>query len=145
MRKHIDLEEWSTCCGCSACAQACPKGCITMQADGEGFLYPVIDENTCIACGACEHVCPIKNISPEPTGEPDAYAAYSKNTEQRLESSSGGVFSLLAEEILQNSGVVFGAAMSEDCRKAQHIAVERQEDLWKLRGSKYLQSEIGST
>lgn len=145
MRKHIDLEEWSTCCGCSACAQACPKGCITMQADGEGFLYPVIDENTCIACGACEHVCPIKNTSPEPTGEPDAYAAYSKNTEQRLESSSGGVFSLLAEEILQNSGVVFGAAMSEDCRKAQHIAVERQEDLWKLRGSKYLQSEIGST
>ena len=62
-----------------------------------------------------------------------------------MESSSGGVFSLLAEEILQNSGVVFGAAMSEDCRKAQHIAVERQEDLWKLRGSKYLQSEIGST
>lgn len=117
----------------------------TMQADGEGFLYPVIDETACIACGACEHVCPIKNTSPEPAGEPDAYAAYNKNTEQRLESSSGGMFSLLAEEILQSDGGVFGATMSEDCRKVQHIAVERQEDLWKLRGSKYLQSEIGNT
>ena len=116
-----------------------------MQADAEGFLYPLVDENKCIDCGACERVCPIKNAPQELEGEPDAYAAYSKNTEQRLESSSGGIFSLLAEETLQCGGIVFGAAMTEDCRKVQHIAVERQEDLWKLRGSKYLQSEIGTT
>lgn len=140
----IVLKDKQQCCGCSACAQVCPKKCIAMQPDGEGFLYPQIDQAVCVECGLCEKVCPMLQSPAEDTNsQPKAYAAYNKDEAIRLQSSSGGVFTLLAVHTLQNGGVVFGAALSADCKSVHHTMVSNEADLAKLRGSKYLQSEIG--
>ena len=142
----VHIEKKENCCGCHACAQICPKHCITMRADTEGFLYPQVDATACIHCGACEKVCPILQSSPEPKDKsPKAFAAINLDEKVRAQSSSGGVFSLLAEQTIFKGGVVFGAAMSENQHKVCHIAVETLEGLAALRGSKYLQSEIGTT
>ena len=131
------------CSGCSACVQICPKQCITMTADSEGFLYPQIDEIKCIGCGLCQKAC--QAITPiTATQEPEAYAAYNVDENIRLHSSSGGVFTLLAEWIVGQGGTVFGAGYDEDFQ-VRHVAVNTIEDLEQLRGSKYVQSEIGST
>lgn len=117
-----------------------------MRMDEEGFLYPHVDEGQCIRCGACEKVCPIIQNQPETQGPlPAAYAAINRRDDVRSASSSGGVFTLLAENILKQNGVVFGAAMSDDQHSAHHIAVETMDGLEMLRGSKYLQSTIGNT
>lgn len=140
----IVLKDKQQCCGCSACAQVCPKKCIAMQPDEEGFLYPQIDQTTCIECGLCEKVCPmLKSPAEDTNSEPKAYAAYNKDERIRLQSSSGGVFTLMALQTLQNGGVVFGAVLSTDCKSVHHTMVSNEVDLAKLRGSKYLQSEIG--
>ena len=134
------------CCGCHACAQVCPKQCITMKADSEGFLYPQVNAADCIRCGACETVCPSLQARPEPQSEaPQAYAVVNRDEETRRQSSSGGVFTLLAAQTIHHGGVVFGAAMADDQYSVRHIAVETVEGLAALRGSKYLQSEIGRT
>ena len=92
----IQIKDKKDCCGCSACVQRCPKQCITMQSDGkEGFLYPVVDTTLCINCGLCEKVCPVINQS-EARKPLKVYAAYNKDVEIRLQSSSGGIFTLLA-------------------------------------------------
>jgi len=140
----IKIQDKSACCGCHACAAACPKNCIRMVHDEEGFLYPVVDQESCISCGLCEKSCPILNSqNMQPDKEPEAYAAINNNEAIRLESSSGGIFDLLAKAIIEEEGIVFGAAMSKDCRSVRHIAVETEEELWKLRGSKYVQSAMG--
>jgi coenzyme F420-reducing hydrogenase beta subunit len=141
----LELKDKAQCCGCASCAQVCPKHCITMQAGDEGFLYPQIDQERCVHCGLCEASCPVLNVQPEAEGRPQAYAAYSKNEEQRQRSSSGGIFSLLAEQTLNAGGVVIGAEMAEDCRSVRHVAIESKDELYRLQGSKYLQSEIGTT
>lgn len=142
----IHMEKKKDCCGCHACTQICPKHCITMRADAEGFLYPQVDATACIHCGACEKVCPVLQSSPEPKDKlPKAYAAINLDEKIRAQSSSGGVFSLLAEQTISKGGVVFGAAMSENQHKVCHIAVETLEELAALRGSKYLQSELETT
>lgn len=141
----IVLKDKQQCCGCSACAQVCPKKCIAMQPDEEGFLYPQIDQAACIECGLCDKVCPMLQSPAEDTSsQPKAYAAYNKDEATRLESSSGGVFTLLALQTLKNGGAVFGAALSADCKSVHHTMVSSEADLAKLRGSKYLQSEIGA-
>lgn len=138
MNKIINM---TNCSGCSACFNACPKNCITMKESKEGFWYPEIDTGLCINCGMCEKVCPIlKGYKGNPKGK--AYAAMNKNEDIRTKSSSGGIFTLLAEHIINKGGVVFGAAFDEDF-SVKHIAVKSVENLEKLRGSKYLQSEIG--
>lgn len=152
----IQFKKKSHCCGCSACASICPRQCIQMMADEEGFLYPVVNVNQCIDCGLCEQVCPlqkqVKNrdsslmeyIHHEKEGRvPKTYAMINEDEDIRKESSSGGIFTLIAEEILAKDGVVFGAAMTEDCRSVQHILVKNETELHKLRGSKYVQSTIG--
>lgn len=141
----LDLKDKAQCCGCASCAQVCPKQCITMQADNEGFLYPQINQEQCIHCGLCEKSCPVLNVQPEAEGNPKAYAAYSKDADQRLRSSSGGIFSLLAEQTLDAGGIVIGAEMTEDCRAVQHAVIESKDALYRLQGSKYLQSQIGTT
>ena len=132
------------CCGCYACYNICPVNAITMARDEKGFSYPEIDRDLCINCGLCYDVCPTQHPVKERKEDVIAYAAYSKNKEERLESSSGGIFSLLAKVILEEDGIVFGAAFNDE-HNVEHIEIETLEDLYKLRGSKYVQSEIKDT
>lgn len=140
----IKIIDKSKCCGCSACVNVCPKKCISMVFDDKGFLYPLVDESECVKCDLCDKICPILNLKSN-IKEKSAYAAYNKNDETRKVSSSGGIFGCIADEILNKKGVVFGAAYSEDFKSIKHIGIERKEDLSKLYGSKYLQSEIGDS
>ena len=126
------------CCGCSACQDVCPKNAITMVEDKEGLLYPVIDENKCIDCGMCCNVCPSINVKTKESLL-KAYAAYNKNEKIRLKSSSGGIFTLIAEDILKKNGIVYGAAFDENF-EVKHIRITNITELEKLRGSKYVQS-----
>lgn len=142
----IVITDKSKCSGCSACYSICPNQCIQMQKDNEGFLYPEIDEDLCSGCGACEKICPIKNDTNAISyKEPLAYVAYSLDEKIRQDSSSGGIVSVLANEIIKEKGIVFGAALSEDCKTLFHTRAENTKDLRKLLGSKYLQSDIGDT
>ena len=137
----INITDKSQCCGCSACAQRCPKQCISMQSDEEGFLYPKADGSVCIDCGLCEKVCPIINQNDE--REPLAvYAAKNADDAVRMQSSSGGLFTLLAEQMIGQGGVVFGARWDADW-SVRHDCVDRKENISKFRSSKYLQSIIG--
>ena len=133
------------CTGCSACANICPNHCISMLPDPEGFLRPVIDELSCVDCELCQQVCPLLNASPLlPDGETIAFAAINKDEQIRYDSTSGGVFSLLCQQVLGQGGVVFGAAYDESFN-VTHTLVDTQEGLSKLRGAKYAQSDLGHT
>ncbi len=112
-----------------------------MKADAEGFLYPHIDASKCVNCGICQKACPSLN-SAEARYPRSVYAAMAKDDALRLESSSGGVFSLLANDTLAKGGVVFGAAFDHNDWHVYHRVVEAQEDLKELRGSKYVQSDV---
>lgn len=138
----IEIIDESECCGCHACYSACPKNAIKMIENEKGFKIPKINKEFCIDCGKCDKVCPIKNkINVE--NKPIAYAAYNKDENTRLNSSSGGIFSLLAEYILNLNGVVFGAKFNEKF-EVVHDYITKKEDIQKFRGSKYVQSVIGN-
>ena len=139
----IEIVDKKECCGCSACVQICAKYCITMQADEEGFLYPIVDKDACTDCGLCEKVCPIINQS-EPSKPLKVYAAKNKNEEIRRQSSSGGIFTLLAEKVIVEGGVVFGARFDEEWNVI-HSWTDTIEGIAAFRGSKYVQSTIGDT
>lgn len=129
------------CTGCSACLNICPVNCIRFEVDNEGFKYPIIDYKKCIKCGMCEKVCPIgKHIKNKAVTK--AYAMKSKDV-TREKSSSGGVFGVLASYVLENNGIVYGAAFDKNLA-LKHIRIENKNDLHKLQGSKYLQSDINS-
>ena len=139
----INIIDKSQCCGCAACVQACPKQCIQMLEDKEGFLYPQVDADICIHCGLCEKVCPELHLLEE--REPfKVYAAKNINEEVRESSSSGGIFTLIAEQIIDEGGVVFGARFDEHW-EVIHDMVTTKEDLKIFRGSKYVQSRMGNT
>ena len=114
-----------------------------MHADEEGFWYPKVDYDKCIECSLCIKVCPIIN-KVTVKNEPSAYACINNNEAIRLESSSGGLFTLIAEQIIDDGGAVFGASFNENL-EVEHSYVELKQDLEKLRGSKYVQSRIGKT
>lgn len=139
----IEIKDKKDCCGCHACVSVCAKHCITMQADEEGFLYPVVDKDACTDCGLCEKVCPVINQS-EPRKPLKVYAAKNKNEEIRRQSSSGGIFTLLAEKTINEGGVVFGARFDEDWNVV-HDWTDTIEGIAAFRGSKYVQSTIGNT
>lgn len=131
------------CCGCHACYNICLKNAISMVEDELGFKYPVIDQKKCIDCGMCKNVCPALN-SKEEEKDVKAYAAYNKNIDERINSSSGGIFILLAKEIIKRKGVVFGASFDKDFN-VRHTYVEKEKDLKQFMGSKYTQSSIGDS
>ena len=136
-----EITEYALCSGCHACSSACPQQCIAMAPDADGFLRPVIDAARCVDCGLCRRVCPIER--PREEREPlGAYACICGDEAVRLRSSSGGVFALLAGEVLRRGGAVVGAALDSRCA-VEHIVAETPEELEKLLGSKYVQSRIG--
>ena len=139
----IRITNNSDCCGCEACKQICPKNSISMRRDAEGFLYPTVDMSSCIGCHLCERICPmlIRGTERRPL---EVLAAKSSNEAVRLSSSSGGIFTPLAERTLRRGGVVFGAKFN-DKLYVEHTGVESEEELSALRGSKYLQSIIGDS
>lgn len=137
----INIKNKQDCCGCSACAQRCPKQCIAMAEDEEGFLYPKVDISKCIDCHLCEKVCPVINQD-EPRTPLNVYAAKNQNDQIRLDSSSGGIFTILAEQVINAGGVVFGACWDEEWN-VKHDYAECLDNLSKFRSSKYLQSIIG--
>lgn len=138
----IHITNRQDCCGCAACAQRCPKQCISMKEDAEGFLYPTVDTEVCIDCGLCEKVCPELNSGRERQPQ-KVYAAINKDEKIRLGSSSGGVFTALAEQTIDEGGVVFGARFDENW-EVVHAYTETKEGLTAFRGSKYVQSRIGN-
>lgn len=141
----INIIDKSKCSGCHACASICPQNCIEMKVDDEGFWYPKINASTCINCGLCEKACPIiHNKHNLIKRTPDTYAAFNKNEDIRMNSSSGGMFTLIAEHIVNQNGVVFGACFDKEFNVI-HNFVETIYDLHKFRGSKYVQSKIGDT
>ena len=131
------------CTGCGACADRCPKGCIFMEADADGFWYPAVDSARCVECGLCETACPVLG-QPRQIREPAAYAAHNRDAGTVGRSSSGGVFTALAEAVIRQGGAVYGAAFREDLTVA-HRRADNVEELAAFRGSKYLQSDVGHT
>ena len=131
----------SACCGCAACVQRCPKQCIRMEDDSEGFLYPRVDAGACIDCHLCERVCLVLH-SGEPREPQGAFAATNPDERVRMASSSGGVFSLLAGQTIAEGGVVFGAAFNGRW-EVEHTVAETMDEVGRFRGSKYVQSRIG--
>lgn len=139
----IKISDKSRCCGCEACRSVCPKNCISMKADKEGFVYPHVDLSQCIDCKLCEKICPVLHPVSSIT-VPSVYAGINNDTNIRLQSSSGGIFTLIAEQVLQKNGVVFGACFDEQWNVV-HRYVETREGLSRFRGSKYVQSHIGDS
>ena len=141
----IDIQRKEDCCGCNACGDACPKGSITFQTDIEGFWYPVVNRDTCIDCHLCEKVCPVLNKDEYKQqggySRPKTYALVNKNIEVRFDSTSGGAFSVFADEIYRQGGFVGGAIYNEDWSVSQFLSSSKS-DLPKLRSSKYLQSHF---
>ncbi|MCM1054180.1 MAG: Coenzyme F420 hydrogenase/dehydrogenase, beta subunit C-terminal domain [Bacteroides sp.] len=121
----------------------CPVNAIKAEADPEGFLCPLIDKSKCISCGKCARICPIlrkKKIGG--CAEPKCYAAWSKDENIRFQSTSGGVFTHLAESIIDEGGAVAGARYRSD-NLVEHALIRKKEDIEQLRQSKYVQSDIG--
>ena len=139
----IKIEKKEECCGCEVCANACPKNCIQMERDNKGFLYPKIDENRCIDCHICERVCPVAEPKVrESGGELRMYGVQNTDERVRMESTSGGAFSLIARWVLARHGIVIGAAFDNNFRVI-HAAADSEEGLARFRGSKYVQSSMG--
>lgn len=131
------------CCGCSACYSVCPVNAISMKEDEEGFKYPHIDQNTCISCNQCESVCPLKKENSK-LNPIHIYASKNKNEDVRRKSSSGGMFSLIANYVESENGVIYGAAF-DDKYNVLHMRAENTEEWKKFCVSKYVQSDLNDT
>lgn len=140
---HITIKDKKNCCGCNACHEACPKGCIEMRQDKMGCAYPHVNASNCISCSLCLRICPF--IHPSAVLLPvESYAAVNQDEVQRLASSSGGVFIGLAHRIIKRGGVVFGAVFAKDW-SVRHTYAETMEGVLPMMGSKYLQSDTRYT
>ena len=139
----IEISDKHNCCGCAACVQACPKQCISFHEDEQGFRYPTVDTSLCIQCHLCERVCPVLNQA-EPRTPLATYAAINPDEAVRMKSSSGGIFSMLADATIAQGGVVFGARFDSHF-EVEHASADTRQGIEAFRGSKYLQSRISNT
>lgn len=139
----VDCSDESLCCGCRACEQVCSKKAISIKVNAEGFLYPAVDETLCVNCGLCSIVCPIENPTKVKVFPKATYAAHSINRSDRKNSSSGGVFSVIAKFVLEKKGCVYGAAFDENLY-LKHVRIVDEYQLPRLMGSKYIQSDVGN-
>ena len=137
------LARHEDCTGCMACYNACPHGSISINTDEEGFVVPVINHDTCLKCGKCMRACPILNEL-KPVEAQTAFKGWARDEELLKNSSSGGVFSLLSSQVLADGGYVYGAAFDENL-ELRHISAHTEDEMPKLRGSKYVQSFIGES
>lgn len=139
----IEIKNKVDCCGCNACGDICPKGSISFKTDIEGFWYPVVNTETCIDCHLCEKVCPIIEPAKHITRyeEPVVFAAYAKDDAIRIDSTSGGIHSMLAQAMYKKKAYVGGAIYNED-HTVSHIASNDPKMLDEIRSSKYLQSTM---
>lgn len=137
MRLYRKKEE---CCGCGACEAICGTHAITMHQDKEGFFYPKIDERQCVGCGRCNAVCPFKQ-SQKAADFLQYYGARNINEKVRRRSSSGGIFSVLANYVLERSGSVFAAGFKSDMNVC-HMEIQEKMDLDQVRRTKYVQSDM---
>jgi len=139
----ISIKDKKECCGCNACFDVCPKDAIHLNTDTEGFWYPKVDKDKCINCGLCEKVCPqlhVEELKHNEFEQPVCFAAIHKNIETRFASTTGGLFSALAEQMYEEGGYVGGAIYREDWSVA-HFISNNPNDLKRLRQSKYSQSD----
>ena len=139
----ITITDKTQCCGCWACYNVCPKRCITMEEDDEGFRYPTVNTDICINCGLCERVCPIKQPMQDDT-EPESYVVQNKDARILRESTSGGFFTAIAKWAVGQGGIVFGAAFDENMI-LRHTYSDTLDGCARFRGSKYVQSLIGDS
>ena len=133
------------CCGCTACMSVCPRKAISMSPDDKGFLYPVIDKDKCIECGLCTRTCSFGKTSHKFHSDVPlkAYGAKHKDSDIRANSRSGGCFTAISDYVLENNGCVFGARLLDDL-SVQHVLAESKSERDKMRGSKYVQSNLGN-
>lgn len=138
-----EIIEKSKCCGCNACGDVCPKGAITFQTDKEGFWYPEINQSLCIDCGLCQKTCPVLTKADNVIryDEPLVYAAYTKDEAIRMDSTSGGIHSMLAMAMYEQNAYIGGAVYNED-HTVKHIVSPDRQLLPEIRSSKYLQSSM---
>lgn len=142
--KSVSIIDRKKCFSCCSCVQICPKNAIDMQENNEGFFYPSINESKCVECGLCLKHCPSFAPYEKNDFKKTSYAVWLKDDKKLFESSSGALFSAAAEKILKNGGVVFGAAYNADLF-VEHICIEDINELYKLKGSKYVESTTNST
>ncbi|MCM1237664.1 MAG: Coenzyme F420 hydrogenase/dehydrogenase, beta subunit C-terminal domain, partial [Ruminococcus flavefaciens] len=138
MKIYADKKD---CCGCGACREVCPKAAIQMQSDKEGFLYPHADEKKCIGCGCCETVCPLRNSTKTESVNRSYFGVQAKDEGIRYESSSGGMFPILAKYVFERQGTVYGAAYNE-AMKVEHRGARNREELKQIKKTKYVQSNL---
>lgn len=138
--KSISCLNKQECTGCRLCGDCCPKQSVSFHEDHENFFYPLVDASTCINCGLCAKVCPVLHTEKNDKGE-HSYAVYANETEKRDAGSSGGFFGLLAEQILDEGGHVWGAAF-DDTLKLVHRKADNHKELIPLLKSKYIQSDL---
>lgn len=139
----LELLRPEDCCGCTACANICGHGAITMEVDQKGFQYPKINESLCTDCGLCDRVCPIigrKCMNLNQKNYKMIYAGRIKDDKALLESASGGAFWALASCVISDGGIVFGATYDYDMRVV-HRGTDTLEGCRAFQGSKYSQSD----
>ena len=137
----LDNQLPEDCCGCAACSNICNFSAITMKQNAEGFYYPEVDKEKCRDCGMCQKVCPMQDSYVGQSAEPAIYAARNHDENVLKDSSSGGMFTILASWILEQKGVVYGVAFDKD-HYVCHMRAETAEETWKFRRSKYVESDV---